>query len=46
MYLGSRVSSGGCVIDNINMCMMETRETYVYLDYLWRLDDVSLTVKG
>ncbi|VDP76993.1 unnamed protein product [Schistosoma mattheei] len=46
VYLGSCISAGGGVRDEINARIVKARAAYANLGYLWRLRDVSLAVKG
>uniref|UniRef100_A0AA85JFV8 Uncharacterized protein n=1 Tax=Trichobilharzia regenti TaxID=157069 RepID=A0AA85JFV8_TRIRE len=45
VYLGSCVSAGGGVTDEISNCIMKARVAYINLSHLWRRRDVSLAVK-
>ncbi|CAH8633227.1 unnamed protein product [Schistosoma margrebowiei] len=45
VYLGSCISAGGGVSDEINARIVKVRATYANLGHLWRLRDVSLAVK-
>ncbi|CAH8587907.1 unnamed protein product [Schistosoma margrebowiei] len=46
VYLGSCISAGGGVSDEINARIVKARVAYANLGHLWRLRDVSLAVKG
>ncbi|VDP55054.1 unnamed protein product [Schistosoma margrebowiei] len=46
VYLGSCISAGGGVSDEINARIVKVRVAYANLGHLWRLRDVSLAVKG
>ncbi|KAH9587729.1 hypothetical protein MS3_00005358 [Schistosoma haematobium] len=46
VYLGSCISAGGGVSDEINARIVKARAAYASLGHLWRLRDVSLAVKG
>ncbi|RTG89398.1 uncharacterized protein DC041_0008255 [Schistosoma bovis] len=46
VYLGSCISAGGGVSDEINARIVKARAAYANLGHLWRLRDVSLAVKG
>ncbi|VDP65299.1 unnamed protein product, partial [Schistosoma curassoni] len=46
VYLGSCISAGGGVSDEINTRIVKARAAYANLGHLWRLRDVSLAVKG
>ncbi|VDP62811.1 unnamed protein product [Schistosoma mattheei] len=46
VYLGSCISVGGGVSDEINARIVKARTAYANLGHLWRLRDVSLSVKG
>ncbi|CAH8624057.1 unnamed protein product [Schistosoma bovis] len=46
VYLGSCISAGGGVSDEINARIVKARAAYANLSHLWRLRDVSLAVKG
>ncbi|CAH8849866.1 unnamed protein product [Trichobilharzia szidati] len=46
VYLGSCVSAGGGVTDEISNRIMKARVAYINLCHLWRRRDVSLAVKG
>ena len=46
VYLGSYISAGGGVSDEIDARIMKARAAYANLGHLWRLRDVSLAVKG
>ncbi|CAH8526540.1 unnamed protein product [Schistosoma mattheei] len=46
VYLGSCISAGGGLSDEINAYIVKARATYANLGHLWRLRDVSLAVKG
>ncbi|VDO87724.1 unnamed protein product [Schistosoma margrebowiei] len=46
VYLGSCISGGGCVSDEINARIVKARAAYANLGHLWRLRDVSLALKG
>ncbi|VDP86798.1 unnamed protein product [Schistosoma mattheei] len=43
--LGSRISPGGGVSDEINSCIAKARAAYANLGHRWRLPDISLIVK-
>ncbi|KAH9587822.1 ATP-binding cassette sub- A member 3 [Schistosoma haematobium] len=45
VYLGSCISAGGGVSDEINARIVKARAAHVNLGHLWRLRDVSLAVK-
>ncbi|KAH9578500.1 hypothetical protein MS3_00005968 [Schistosoma haematobium] len=45
VYLGSCISAGGGVSDEIDSRIMKARAAYANLVHLWRLLDVSLAVK-
>ncbi|VDO75605.1 unnamed protein product [Schistosoma curassoni] len=44
VYLGSCISAGGGVSDEINTRIVKARAAYASLGHLWRLHDVSLVV--
>ncbi|VDP43814.1 unnamed protein product [Schistosoma curassoni] len=46
VYLGSCISAGGGVSDEINARIVKARTAYANLGHLWRLRDVSLAVKA
>ncbi|CAH8534076.1 unnamed protein product [Schistosoma haematobium] len=46
VHLGSCMSAGGGVTDEINARIMKATAAYANLGHLWRLRDVSLAVKG
>jgi hypothetical protein len=46
VYLGSCVSAGGCMKDEIALRIAKARLTFVNLKHLWRRRDVSLALKG
>ncbi|VDP62879.1 unnamed protein product, partial [Schistosoma curassoni] len=46
VYLGSCISAGGGVSDEINARIVKARAAYPNLGHPWRLHDVSLAVKG
>ncbi|VDP44277.1 unnamed protein product [Schistosoma mattheei] len=46
VYLGSCISAGGGVSDEINARIVKARAAYANLGHLWRLRDVGLAVKG
>ncbi|CAH8674745.1 unnamed protein product [Schistosoma haematobium] len=46
VYLGSCISAGGGVSDEINACIVKARAAYANLGRRWCLHDVSLAVKG
>nr|CAH8869570.1 unnamed protein product [Trichobilharzia regenti] len=46
VYLGSCVSAGGGVMDEISNRIMKARVAYINLSHLWRRRDVSLAIKG
>ncbi|CAH8464156.1 unnamed protein product [Schistosoma margrebowiei] len=46
VYLGRCISAGGGMSDEINGRIVKARAAYTNLGHLWRLRDVSLTVKG
>ncbi|VDP32098.1 unnamed protein product [Schistosoma margrebowiei] len=46
VYLGSCISAGGGVSDEINARIVKVRLAYANLGHFWRLRDVSLAVKG
>ncbi|VDP33602.1 unnamed protein product, partial [Schistosoma mattheei] len=46
VYLGSCMSAGGGVSDEINARIVKVRAAYVNLDHLCHLHDVSLAVEG
>jgi hypothetical protein len=45
-YLGSCVSAGGAVGDEIKLRIAKARLTFVSLKHLWRRRDISLSLKG
>ncbi|CAH8292457.1 unnamed protein product [Schistosoma rodhaini] len=45
VYLGSYISAGGGVSDEIDARIMKARAAYANLGHLWRLCDISLAVK-
>ncbi|VDP45026.1 unnamed protein product [Schistosoma mattheei] len=45
VYLGSYISAGGGVSDDINARILKAKAAYANLDHLWRLRDVSLAVE-
>ncbi|VDP72175.1 unnamed protein product [Schistosoma mattheei] len=46
VYLGSYISTGSGVSDEINARIVKARAAYANLGHLWRFRDVSLAVKG
>ncbi|CAI2733768.1 unnamed protein product [Schistosoma spindalis] len=42
VYLGSCISAGGGVSEEINACIVKARAAYANLGHLWRLRDVSV----
>ncbi|VDP81821.1 unnamed protein product [Schistosoma curassoni] len=46
VYLGSCISPGDGVSDEIDSCIVKARAAYANLGHLWRLRDVSLAVRG
>ncbi|KAH9580585.1 hypothetical protein MS3_00009191 [Schistosoma haematobium] len=46
VYLGSCISAGGGMSDEINARIVKARVAYANLGHLWRLRDASLSVKS
>ena len=46
MYLGSCITAGGHIAEELSMRMSKARVAFCNLRHLWRRRDVSLIVKG